>query len=101
MLNGSAESLTPLKSFPTPTTGLPRRLLSENSDPARRVSCCPQCMESYEQELAKLVGRESEKSSLEAKSEATAPALPQWLQNAKAHNNELRTTDQSQVYLTQ
>ncbi|KAK9275349.1 hypothetical protein L1049_022613 [Liquidambar formosana] len=96
ILSSSVESLTPLKSFSTATNALPRRV-SENLDPARRVSCCPQCTENYEQELAKLVAQEFEKSSSEMKSEAARSPLPPWLQNAKSHNNDFRTTDQSQT----
>uniref|UniRef100_A0A5B7BEJ3 Clp R domain-containing protein n=1 Tax=Davidia involucrata TaxID=16924 RepID=A0A5B7BEJ3_DAVIN len=95
IISSSVETLSPLKNFQT-TTALPRRV-SENLDLARRMSCCPQCMENYEQELAKLVAKEFEKSSSEVKSEAARPPLPQWLQNAKVHNSDVKTTDQSQT----
>ena len=90
VLSSSVESLNPLKSFPTPTISLQRHI-SENSDPARRISCCPQCTESYEQELAKLVAKEYGKSSSEVKPEAGQPSLPQWLQNAKVLNYDTKT----------
>lgn len=91
ILSSSVESLSPLKSFPTTSITQPR-LLSENLDPTRRASCCPQCTQSYEQELAKLVAKESEKSS-----EAAQPPLPQWLQNAKARDGHAKTLDETQV----
>ncbi|KAL6973693.1 hypothetical protein U1Q18_027880 [Sarracenia purpurea var. burkii] len=97
ILSSSVESLSPLKSFPTTTTAQPW-LVPENLDPARGMSFCPQCTENYEQELAKLVAKEYEKSSPEAKSEAAAlPQLPQWLQNAKVLNSDPKTLDQSQT----
>ncbi|KAL5548972.1 hypothetical protein UlMin_004203 [Ulmus minor] len=94
ILSSSVETLSPLKGFPTAKLALPRSL-SENLDPARRISCCPQCMQSYEQELGKLVAKESEKSSSEIKSEAAKQALPQWLQNAKACDGDDKTVDQT------
>nr|POE46094.1 protein suppressor of max2 1 [Quercus suber] len=94
ILSSSVESLSPLKGFTAGATA-PRRL-SENLDPARRTSCCPQCMQNYEQELAKILPKEFEKSSSEVKSEAARPQLPQWLQNAKAHDDDAKTTDQTQ-----
>ncbi|CAB4292806.1 unnamed protein product [Prunus armeniaca] len=91
ILSSSVESLSPLKSFPT--TSIPQpRLLSENLDPTRRSSYCPQCTQSYEQELAKLVAKESEKSS-----EAAQAPLPQWLQNAKARDGHAKTLDETQT----
>ncbi|XAR66685.1 hypothetical protein NMG60_11012996 [Bertholletia excelsa] len=89
ILSSSAGVRSPLKSLPTATNSLPRRV-SENLDPSRRMSCCPQCTESYEQELAKLVAKEYEKSSSESK-------LPQWLQNAKVCNDDTKSTDQPQT----
>lgn len=96
ILSSSVESLTPMKNFPTAITALPRRV-SENMDPAQKMSCCPQCMENYEQELGKLEGQEFEKSSSEVKSEVSRSSLPQWLKNAKALDGDVKTTDQSQV----
>ncbi|XP_061989680.1 protein SUPPRESSOR OF MAX2 1 [Rosa rugosa] len=93
ILSSSVESLSPLKGF---STAQPR-LVPENLDAARRTSCCPQCTESCEQEVAKLVAKESEKSSSESKSEAAQPALPQWLQNAKAQDSNVKTSDQLQT----
>ncbi|KAA8522789.1 hypothetical protein F0562_009212 [Nyssa sinensis] len=94
IISSSVESLSPLKNFQT-AAALPRRVY-DNLDPARRMSCCLQCTENYEQELAKLVAKEFEKSSSDVKSEAARPPLPQWLQNAKVHNSDVKTTDQSQ-----
>lgn len=93
ILSSSVESLSPLKGFPTAQ----QRLVAENLDPVRRTSCCPQCTETCEQEVSKLVAKESEKSSSESKSEAAQPALPQWLQNAKAQDNNVKMSDQLQV----
>ncbi|XP_052199963.1 protein SUPPRESSOR OF MAX2 1-like [Diospyros lotus] len=97
ILSSSVESLSPLKGFPNVTAALSRRA-SENSDPARRMSCCPQCTDSYEKELAKLVANVYEKSSSEVGSEVVAQsALPLWLQNAKALSGDTKTVDQSQT----
>ncbi|PON42154.1 Butenolide signaling repressing protein-like [Parasponia andersonii] len=97
ILSSSVESLSPLKGFPTTKLGPPRRL-AENLDPSRRTSCCPQCNTSYEQELSKLIAKESGKSSSsDVKSEgADRPALPQWLQNAKTVD-QTQTRDQELV----
>lgn len=96
ILSSSVESLSPLKGFPTVTPALLRRL-TENFDPARRTSCCPQCMQSYEQELAKITPKESERSSSELKSEATQTLLPQWLKNAKSQDIDTKSFDQTAV----
>ena len=96
ILSSSVESLSPLKGFPAAKLGPPRRL-SENSDPSRRTSCCPQCQQNCEQELAKFVAKESEKPSSEVKLEGNRPPLPQWLQNAKARDGDAKTLDQAQV----
>ncbi|XVF88051.1 hypothetical protein PTKIN_Ptkin19aG0018200 [Pterospermum kingtungense] len=96
ILSSSVESLSPLKGFAT-TAAQPRQL-SENLDPARKTGCCPQCMQNYEQELAKLsAAKEFEKPSSDIKSEATRPVLPQWLQNAKVHDGVVKTVDQVQI----
>lgn len=95
ILSTSVESLSPLKGFPTAIA--PPRRASENLDPSRRSSCCPQCMQNYEKELAKLVAKDSEKSSSDVKPEAAKPLLPQWLQNAKAHDGDVKSSDQTQV----
>ena len=80
------------------TTAAQPRQLSENLDPARKTGCCPQCMQNYEQELEKLLAnKEFENPSSKFKSESTRPALPQWLQNAKAHDGDIKTVDQIQV----
>lgn len=96
ILSSSVESLTPMKNFSSPVAVLTRRV-SEGLDTSPKMSCCPQCMENYDQELGKLVGQEFEKSSSEVKSEVTHSSLPQWLKNAKALDGEVKTTDQSQV----
>ena len=98
ILSTSVGSLSPMKGFPPASIDQPR-LLSENSDPARRAPCCPQCTHRYAQELAKLVAKESETSSSET--EAAQPLLPQWLQHAKAHDVHSSTLDQTQVSLAQ
>ncbi|XVF47752.1 hypothetical protein PTKIN_Ptkin03bG0136100 [Pterospermum kingtungense] len=95
ILNSFVESLSPLKGFAT-TTAQPRQL-SESLEPAQNTGCCPQCMQNYEQELAKLLAaKELEKPSSDIKSESTRPALPKWLQNAKAHDGDIKTVDQIQ-----
>lgn len=100
ILSSSVESLSPLKSaFQTTAAALPRRV-SENLDPARRMSCCRQCLQNYEQELAKL-SKEFEKSSSEVKSEVARPLLPQWLHNAKAHDGDDKTAEQTEVSSSQ
>ncbi|XP_059459956.1 protein SUPPRESSOR OF MAX2 1 isoform X2 [Corylus avellana] len=96
ILSSSVESLSPLKGFPAATTAPPRRL-SENLDPGRRSSCCPQCIQKYEQELATLLPKDLEKSSSEVKSEATRQLLPPWLQNAKGHDSDAKAMDQTKT----
>ncbi|XP_042479062.1 protein SUPPRESSOR OF MAX2 1 [Macadamia integrifolia] len=99
ILSSSVESLAPLKSFPPAPPALARRP-SENIDPAQRMSCCPQCMENYEQELAKLVAKQFEKSSSEAKPEATRSSLPPWLQMAKPDivKDQMQAKDQELMW---
>lgn len=94
ILSSSVESLSPLKNFPSVATA-PSRRVSENVDPSRRMSCCSQCMQNYEQELAKFASKEFERSSSEAKSDAGRSQLPQWLQSAKANNGDVKTVDQT------
>lgn len=48
-------------------------------------SCCPQCLQNYQRELAKLS---------QVKPEVSRPSLPQWLHNAKSQDAELKTADQ-------
>ncbi|XP_050216679.1 protein SUPPRESSOR OF MAX2 1 [Mercurialis annua] len=93
ILGISGESLSSLKGFPT-ITPVPLRRFAENLDPVRKTSCCPQCMQNYEQELSK-VSKESERSSSELKSEATQPTLPQWLKDAKSQEDDNKTSDQT------
>ncbi|WOH01173.1 hypothetical protein DCAR_0520554 [Daucus carota subsp. sativus] len=94
ILSSSVESLNPLKSFASAGTPAPR-LLSENTKPAQKVSCCSQCSESYEKDLETLVSKEFEKSSSEVQPEATRPGLPQWMQNATLGSN-IKTMDHLQ-----
>ncbi|OAY31866.1 protein SUPPRESSOR OF MAX2 1 [Manihot esculenta] len=93
ILSNSVESFSPLKGLQTITPTLPRRL-TENLDPAQRMSCCPQCMQNYEQELAKLTPKESEVSSSEFKSE-TNQLLPPWLKNAKSDDTDAKSLDKT------
>lgn len=91
ILGSSLDPLNQLKSFTGPVPSLSRRV-PENLNPRLRTSCCPQCKEKFEHELAKLVS-EFESSSSEAKSESPPrPQLPQWLQSAKAKNDSKATT---------
>ncbi|XP_038696449.1 protein SUPPRESSOR OF MAX2 1-like isoform X2 [Tripterygium wilfordii] len=78
-----------------PLAGMFPRCVPEILDPARKSSCCPQCMQSYEQELEKLEFEDYEKTSSETKSEADRPALPQWLQDAKVQDDSAITVDQT------
>ncbi|KAK6783684.1 hypothetical protein RDI58_017138 [Solanum bulbocastanum] len=90
ILGSSLDPLNPLKSFTGPVPSLPRRV-PENLNPRLRTSCCPQCKEKFEHELAKLVS-EFENSSSESKSESPPrPQLPQWLQSAKLKNDSKAT----------
>ncbi|KAK8501263.1 hypothetical protein V6N13_026967 [Hibiscus sabdariffa] len=96
ILGSSVESLSPLKGFAT-TTAQPRQP-SDNFDPARKTGCCPQCMQNYKQDLAKLLAaKEIEERSSDIRSESTLPALPAWLQNAKAHDSDVKTVVQTQT----
>ncbi|GAU20969.1 hypothetical protein TSUD_201180 [Trifolium subterraneum] len=97
ILGTTLESLSPLKTLPT-TTITPLRRASENVDPAAAAApptCCPQCMRNCEQEVADML-KETEKSDTELKSDATRPALPQWLQNARTNNDNAKVMDQAQ-----
>lgn len=89
------ESLSPLKCFPVAPLVTPRRA-AESLNPALRTSCCPQCKQNYEQELAKFIANENEKSSSNVKSEGAQPSLPQWLQDAKVLG-DVKTLNQAQV----
>ncbi|GMI81129.1 SUPPRESSOR OF MAX2 1 [Hibiscus trionum] len=96
ILGSSVESLSPLKGFAT-TTAQPRQP-SENFDPSRKTGCCPQCTQNYKQDLSKLLAaKEFEQRSSDIRSESTRPALPQWLQNAKARDSDVKTVDQTQT----
>ncbi|KAL1335316.1 hypothetical protein HN51_064235 [Arachis hypogaea] len=94
ILGTSIESLSPLKPFPTTAIAPPRRA-SDNTEPAGISGCCPQCIQSYEQELADML-KDNEKLDAESKSEAARPSLPQWLQKAKTNNDNAKVVDQSQ-----
>ncbi|KAF7838077.1 protein SUPPRESSOR OF MAX2 1 [Senna tora] len=82
ILGVSLEPLSPLKGFPTATV-VPR-YASENVDPAQTTTttCCPQCMQSCEQEVEDML-KEIENADFDVRSEAAKPQLPQWLQNVK------------------
>lgn len=95
ILGTSLESLSPLKTLPTSTISPLMRRASENIDPAAVSICCPQCMQSREQEVEAML-KETEKSDTELKSEAARTSLPQWLQNAKTNNDNAKVMDQAQ-----
>ncbi|KAJ8562110.1 hypothetical protein K7X08_011401 [Anisodus acutangulus] len=96
ILGSSLDPLNQLKSFTGPVPALLPRRAPENLNPRLRTSCCPQCKEKFEHELAKLVS-EFENSSSEAnKSESPKPQLPQWLQSAKLKNDS-KATSVSQI----
>lgn len=102
ILSSSVGSLTPLKSLPMGGTALPPRRQPENRDQIRGATiCCPVCMEKYEQELAKLVANEFEKSSSDSKPEVQQN-LPQWMQTAKLGGtkqpDQLQTRDKELVW---
>ncbi|KAI9072911.1 hypothetical protein K1719_011737 [Acacia pycnantha] len=92
ILGSPLESLSPLKGFPSAAITQPKRV-SENADPARRTTCCSQCMQNYEKEVADMV-KEVEKSDSEVKAESARPPLPQWLQNAKTSNDQTQSNSQ-------
>uniref|UniRef100_A0A7N0U047 Clp R domain-containing protein n=1 Tax=Kalanchoe fedtschenkoi TaxID=63787 RepID=A0A7N0U047_KALFE len=81
-MGDSFQPLTPMRNLTTGINGFPRPL-SENLDPASKLTCCPQCRESYEKELANFMSREFEISSAETTSVAGKAPLPTWLQTAK------------------
>lgn len=88
------ESLNPLKALTSPLPNLSRRI-SENLDTVQKSTICPQCLENYEKELAKLAA--IEKSFSEAKQHTPTASLPQWLQNAKLNTADPNTKDESHV----
>ncbi|KAE8713989.1 BNR/Asp-box repeat family protein isoform 1 [Hibiscus syriacus] len=47
--------------------------------------------------LAALLTKEFEQRSSDTRSNSNCPALPQWLQNAKAHDSDAKTVDQTQT----
>lgn len=96
ILSSSVECLTPMRSFPMAAPPLTRRV-SENLDPLRRFSCCPQCTEKCNEDLAKLTAGQAEKSSSEVKSNASEQPLPVWLQSARLSNDTAKgATDPAQ-----
>ncbi|XP_019160264.1 PREDICTED: protein SUPPRESSOR OF MAX2 1-like [Ipomoea nil] len=101
LLSNPCESLSPLKTFPVAVAPPLLRCIPENVNLVRRTSVttlsCPQCMEKYEQELAKLVS-EFENSPPDANSDSARPTLPQWLQNAKLSNGD-KSKDQELLKL--
>lgn len=91
ILNSPVESLSSIKGFPTVTTIPIRPVMQENLDSSRKTSCCSQCMQNYERELEKFVANELDKPSSVPKTEgAKASALPPWLQNAKAQDEDAK-----------
>lgn len=84
--------MSPLKGFPSAAITQPKRV-PENVDPARRTTCCSQCMQNYEKEVADMV-KEVEKSDSEVKAESARPPLPQWLQDAKTSNDQTQVNHQ-------
>lgn len=86
ILSSSVDSLSPLRNFPISTNPFPKRS-SENLDPVQKLSCCPQCTDGYEKEMAKT-------TASGGKSDADKPVLPQWLQNAKGLSNDVKSSDQ-------
>lgn len=92
ILGSSLESFSPLKGFSSAAITQPKRV-SESVDPARTATCCPQCMQNYEKEVADMV-KEIEKSDSEVKAEAARPPLPQWLQNAKTSDDQTQSNSQ-------
>ncbi|GMH16624.1 hypothetical protein Nepgr_018465 [Nepenthes gracilis] len=97
ILSSTVESLCQMKSFQTPTPTVTKSA-SENMDPLKRLSCCPQCLQNYEHELTQFVAARPDQSPSEFKSEATRQLLPQWLHNAKTNSsgNVKGTIDLSQ-----
>lgn len=98
ILSSSIGSLTPpLKGLSMGGTALAPRRQPENTEQTQgSTPCCPVCMGNYEQELAKLVAKEFEKSSSDSKPEVQQ-ALPQWMQIAKLTNGGTKPSDQQQV----
>ncbi|WCJ42418.1 Double Clp-N motif-containing P-loop nucleoside triphosphate hydrolases superfamily protein [Euphorbia peplus] len=88
ILSNTVESFSPLKGFPAVTAN-PTML-----DLARRTSCCPQCMQNYEKEVANIETQDTDKTP-ELKSEAAQPLLPQWLKDAKSQDVDSKTLDQT------
>ncbi|KAL9272992.1 SUPPRESSOR OF MAX2 1-like protein [Drosera capensis] len=76
----------------------PMRIAADRPDPARVLSCCPQCKGNYEKELSKVVLMQQDGSMSEVKHDAARPVLPRWMQNAKKLRNtdEIKATEPSQ-----
>ncbi|CAM8920791.1 unnamed protein product [Rhodiola kirilowii] len=82
-MGNSMQPVTPIKSLTTSIDSF-YRPLSDNSDPALKITCCPQCKDSYEKELANVMSTELEMSSTET------TLLPVWLQTAKTTDQQLQ-----------
>ncbi|GAB2246909.1 hypothetical protein Droror1_Dr00006791 [Drosera rotundifolia] len=97
IISCSAGSFTHTMGIPT-VEPPPTRIAADSADPARVLSCCPQCEGNYEKELSRVVLMQQDWSISEVKHEAARPLLPQWMQNAKKlHNNdEIMATESSQ-----
>ncbi|RAL39154.1 hypothetical protein DM860_015690 [Cuscuta australis] len=91
LLSNPCESLNPLRTLPVAGTPPLLRALSENVNVDRRTPSCPQCMEKYNQDLAKLVS-EFENSPSDAITNSAQQALPQWMQDAKLINGDKGTS---------
>ncbi|GAB4853608.1 hypothetical protein Ancab_017799 [Ancistrocladus abbreviatus] len=97
ILSNSFESFSPLKSYQIAAPTISRSV-SENSDPSRRLSCCPHCLENYERELAKFVAVQAENCfSSDVKSEPKRQQLPQWLQSAEGTADLPRSKEQDLI----
>ncbi|CAN6460174.1 unnamed protein product [Victoria cruziana] len=97
VLSSSVESLSPHKGLQGNPFLSSKLVENGDSGSARKMSCCPSCMENYEKDLAKLVAEVFEKSSSDAKQEEqrNQQQLPQWLQLAKSENVKESTKKES------
>lgn len=94
--SSSTESISPSNGFSVASTVIPSSHLPEKTSSTQGFRCCPACMENYEHELAKIVEEESEKSSMNVKSESLQ-TLPKWMQMAKLNNSGIEETNQAQA----
>lgn len=98
ILGRSFENVNPLKieNIPRTATNAPQKPRAfSGTDLSLRTSCCPQCTQNYEEDLAKLVAEESENSS--KPEPAAKQPLPPWLQIARAQVPERKSPDGSQT----